>query len=92
MAYIKESKSTKQLFRNLSFKNNRTNKIKRINFPIKRNNYTSKSSPSSRRLMSTDDDVSEEELEARINVKLDQQNKYNEEMEDLLDTLNLKRF
>ena len=35
---------------------------------------------------------SEEELEARINVKLDQQNKYNEEMEDLLDTLNLKRF
>ena len=35
---------------------------------------------------------SEEELEARINVKLDQQNKYNEEMEDILDTLNLKRF
>jgi len=35
---------------------------------------------------------SEEELESRINVKLDQQNKYNEEIEDILDQLNLKRF
>ena len=35
---------------------------------------------------------SEEELEARINVKLDQQNEYNKEMEEILDTLNLKRF
>jgi len=35
---------------------------------------------------------SEEELEARINVKLDQQNEYNEEIENILDTLNLKRF
>ena len=35
---------------------------------------------------------SEEELEARINVKLDQQNEYNKEMENILDTLNLKRF
>jgi len=35
---------------------------------------------------------SEEQLEARINVKLDQQNEYNKEMEDILDTLNLKRF
>ena len=34
----------------------------------------------------------EEELEARINVKLDQQNEYNKEMEDILDKLNLKRF
>jgi hypothetical protein len=35
---------------------------------------------------------SEEELEARINVKLDQQNEYNKEMEEILDTLNLNRF
>ena len=35
---------------------------------------------------------SDEELEARINVKVDQQNSYNSEMEEILDTLNLKRF
>ena len=34
----------------------------------------------------------EEELETRINVKLDQQNKYNDELEGILDTLNLRRF
>jgi len=34
----------------------------------------------------------EEELETRINVKLDQQNKYNDELEEILDTLNLRRF
>ncbi len=35
---------------------------------------------------------SEKELEARINAKVDQQNSYNSEMEEILDTLNLKRF
>ena len=35
---------------------------------------------------------SEEELEARINVKIDQQNSYNNEMEEILDKLNFKRF
>jgi nitrogen regulatory protein PII-like uncharacterized protein len=34
----------------------------------------------------------EEELETRINVKVDQQNKYNDELEGILDTLNLRRF
>ena len=34
----------------------------------------------------------EEQLETRINVKLDQQNKYNDELEGILDTLNLRRF
>ena len=34
----------------------------------------------------------EEELEARINVKVDQQNSYNSEMEEILDKLNFKRF
>ena len=101
LAYIKESKSTKQLFRNLSFKNNRTNKIKRINFPIKRNNYTSKSSPSSRRLMSTDDDVSEEELEdgyfttrrdnlAKTNIAINNRNSNNGKKQKRKDSYHLK--
>ena len=34
----------------------------------------------------------EEELEARINVKVDQQNSYNSEMEEILDKLYFKRF
>ena len=34
----------------------------------------------------------EEELEARINVKLDQQNDYNNEIETILDQLNFRRF